>query len=217
LRANSPCGNTFNYFEPSEKFKQKYPSIHIPLQTCTTATNDHFDVMVINHLNIPQRLKRSTKIGSMKSELKTNAVIQPISDFISSDSPLDSPSEFPSLNHVVAATHATTLSPDESFLDCHTMSTFHDHKLSPEELKDRNSTFKNQGFFQKSITETLEDSNNIPEFEYTGADQFIPKTDEELLKDCDLSHLSPEHRELTTNMLKKNIQAFQRHPLDIGN
>ena len=92
----------------------------------------------------------------------------------------------------------------------------HDHPNTPEEEKERKQDFKNQGYFQKTVSETLNESKNIPSLEYTGKNQFKPKSDAELLKEIDLSHLSPKQQALATAMLERNITAFQRHPLDIG-
>ena len=60
----------------------------------------------------------------------------------------------------------------------------------------------------------LDESKNIPSLEYTGKDHFKPKSDSELLKD--IKDLSESQQALALGMLKRNITAFQRHPLDIG-
>jgi hypothetical protein len=218
----------FHYFEPCTKFRNKFPGLHIPLQTCLGKNNLPLEVMVVNTSSAHFLLKRSEKLGILKSELKTTAVIQPLSDFIPAvessvseddESPV-SEDDSPSLNAAVLQTHHTVVPFDTDHTDpimqSNTMSTFHEHPLTNAEIKERNETNKNQGFFHKTVTETLDDSNNTPTFEYTGENQFTPKSDNELLSDCDLSHLSPDHKKLTIDMLKRNIHAFQRHPLDIG-
>ena len=43
-----------------------------------------------------------------------------------------------------------------------------------------------------------------PTMEYSGENQFKTKTDEELMKDINLSHLTEEQHALACTMLKQN-------------
>ena len=87
--------------------------------------------------------------------------------------------------------------------------------LTDEERRERNEQYKNKGYFQHTVSEVI-GNDRITSMQYEGENQFKPKTDEELIAECKLDHLSPEQREITIQMLKRNIDAFQRHPLDIG-
>ena len=45
---------------------------------------------------------------------------------------------------------------------------------------------------------------------------FTAKSDDELLSSCKLDHLTATHCQETLTMLRSNLNAFQRHKLDIG-
>ena len=212
--------DSFYYFQTAQSFTAKYPSLHIPCQTCIPKINAPIDIMVLNTTDKAIHLKRKIKLGFIKTEIKNNAIVQPISDFVS-----QSPSFLPShltnnLNDAASLARNTIVPLDDTFLpECHAayVSSIYEHDLTQEEKKERNDQYKQEGYFQKSVSEVLSDSNNIPSFDYSGAQQFVPKSDGELLKECDLSHLSKDQQNMTRNMLVRNIDAFQRHPLDIGN
>ena len=71
----------------------------------------------------------------------------------------------------------------------------HDPPNMPEEEKEGKQDFKNLGYFQKTISETLDESKNIPSLEYRGKDQFKTKSDSELLKYIEFSRISPNLNE----------------------
>ena len=76
--------------------------------------------------------------------------------------------------------------------------------------------YRNEGYFQKTVTKVVNQSKNMPSFTYEGENQFENKTDSQLLADVNLEHLKPNQQKLSLEMLKRNLDAFQRHALDIG-
>ena len=211
--------DTLHYFQPAEKFHRKFPSLHIMQQTIVAQKNKPIDIMIINTSTRPVKLRRNTSLGHVKSNSKTDLIIESLNAYVSEDSQKDiDPKPLSELNTV----KIEQMHKDFEFVPVPLMcnhaftSHMHDHPNTPEQNEERKQDFKNLGYFQKTVSETLDESKNIPSLEYTGKDQFKPKSDSELLKDIDLSHLTDSQRALALGMLKRNITAFQRHPLDIG-
>ena len=210
--------NILYYFQPSEKFHKKFPSLHVMQQTILPS--DKIDVFVINTSSRPIKLHRNTHLGTVKTVAKTDLIVESMSKYLTEEQvPDKTDADLTQLNNVkIEQMHRDfELVPIPTACCNHAFtSTMHDHPNTPEEEKERKQDFKNQGYFQKTVSETLNESKNIPSLEYTGKNQFKPKSDAELLKEIDLSHLSPKQQALATAMLERNITAFQRHPLDIG-
>jgi hypothetical protein len=215
--------DSFYYFTSRPQFSRNYPKLHIPSQTCIPRKDSPLDIIIVNTSDTQIHLKSFTKLGFVQTELKNNAIIQPIHDFLRESPDILPHSETINLNYAARNTDtiAVPLEEDEDqpvpACNAAYTSSIYEHTLTPEEKEERNKQYKLEGYFQKSVSEVLSDSNNIPSFEYSGENQFVPKSDEELLSECDISHLPSDHRKLTRDMLIRNIDAFQRHPLDIGN
>ena len=221
--------DTFTSFRPCDQFLNRFPDLHIMHQTITHDQNNDLTVTVINPTDAPVVLKRTSHLGFIESHMKTSAYIHKLSDFIPQEEVEDKQTHEltpkVSLNHIVINSNRNNIADQndseekENVPSCNTayQSSMHNHPLTPEEKAERNKQFKQEGYFQKSVSELLDESRNIPSFNYDGDHQFVPKSDETLLAECKLDHLSSEHQKLTKEMLKRNISAFQRHPLDIGN
>ena len=209
-----------HYFQPAEAFHSVFPELHIMQQTVHPSDTENVDVFVINTSSRPIKIHRNTKLGIVKSFAKVEAIIEPMSNFVTlENAPEPSDTNLAQLNTVkIEQMHKGFEYIPVPTTQCNHAFTshMHDHPNTEQEEKERKEDFKNLGYFQKTVSETLDESKNIPTLEYTGKNQFKPKSDEELLKEINLDHLSPEHRALTIAMLKRNITAFQRHPLDIG-
>ena len=210
--------DTLHYFQPSEKFHRKFPSLHVMQQT--VLPSDNVSIFVINTSSRPVKLHRHTHLGTVKSVAKTEMIIEPIQNYVKADKvPEQTDPDLTQLNNVkIEQIHKDfELIPIPTTFCNHAFtSNMHDHPNTPEENEERKQDFKNLGYFQKTVSETLNDSKNIPSLEYTGKNQFKPKSDADLLSEINLTHLSPHHQALAKAMLERNITAFQRHPLDIG-
>jgi len=188
-----------------------FPHFHAPNQTIThTATPS---ISIINNSDLYKTIANNTELGYITTEFKTHTIMEPISNY-SLSTPLSPLTDSASSLNTAATEFSST---DFGFESNATISTsMYEHSLSPEEKRERNQQFRNEGLFQKSVTEVISQSKNITSLEYNGTSNFVPKTDDELLASCNLSHLSPANRELTKQMLQRNMRAFQRHKLDIG-
>ena len=216
---------TFATFRPSARFLRDYPDLHMLYQTVQYEKEGPISVMVVNVTDRPVTIKHASSLGYFQTFHKDGTIVHSLSDFVQ-DAPAVEKASPQELNELLPQCYNLSvdnfigpLREDDSYIACNAAYTpsLHEHKLSDEERAERNKQYKNEGYFQKSVSEVLEQSNqNMPSFEYTGKDQFKSKTDAELLADVDLSHLTPEQRKQTLAMLKRNIHAFQRHSLDIG-
>lgn len=209
----------YGTFRPSRQFQLKHPQIHMMYQTVQVNHVDPVTVTLVNLSRQPVTIKHATNLGHFQTFHKTDTIIHPLSDFISDDSDSDSDITIPDVNDLNALQLQSTKDPvpvTENACNAAYTASMHDHELTPDEIKDRNASFKNEGFFQKPISEVIEQSNNMPSFEYEGPDQFKNKTDQQLLSEVNLDHLNPQQRQYTLRMLERNLPAFQRHPLDIG-
>ena len=211
------------YFEPHSSFQKDHPSLHLMHQTVIATDRPQTDLMIINISDRDVVLKRNTPLGRITSAAQVDTIVESLNNYISAErsSELEM-KELSQLNTTkIAKMHekfeyVPLPGPEQAFCHHTFTSHMHDHPNSEEEQKERNKDFKRQGYFQKTVTEVLDESKNVPTLEYTGKAQFTPKSDEELLKDIDLSHLNERQREMALEMLKRNIGVFQRHPLDIG-
>ena len=216
----------FATFRPSEKFLETYPDLHMVYQTVLVEPNDPISVMVVNVTDKPIAIKHSSNLGYYETFPKVGTFVHSLSDFMSDNlepfvdpNPQDLNNCIPqclSLQPIEAECACDDFdSPDHECNAAYTAS-LHDHQLTPEEKEARNAQYRNEGYFQKTVTEVVNQSNNMPSFNYEGENQFENKTDSQLLADIDLEHLKPDQRKLTLEMLKRNLDAFQRHALDIG-
>ena len=215
----------FATFRPSDRFLTRYPSLHIPYQTIPSDHEDHISVFVINVTDQPIAIKHSAPLGFYETLPKHGTLIHSLSDFLPSDrAPVNSDRLF-SLNDLLPTCYSLVSEPEntddsqtDEFVDCNAAYTasLHEHELTQQEKDARRAFFNHEGYFQKSVTEVINQNAAMPSFTYAGASQFDRKTDDQLLSTVELSHLSPEHQKLTLDMLRRNIHAFQRHDLDIG-
>ena len=90
------------------------------------------------------------------------------------------------------------------------------HQLSQEEKDERNKMYKKEGYFQKTVSEVIENVSDKPHLDTMTDEELRPKSDQELVDSCDLSHLSQEEQKQAREMLHRCVGAFQRHKLDIG-
>ena len=212
--------DVMNYFQPSEKFHATFPAIHIMQQTVFPSDTENVDVFLINTSSRPIKVHRNTFLGTIKSFAKVDVIIEPMSNFVNAENaPEPDDVNLSQLNTVkIEQMHkGFEFVPVPATVCNHAFTShMHEHPNTEAEERERQEDFKNLGYFQKTVSETLDESKNIPSMEYTGEHQFKPKSDEELLSEINLDHLSAEHRALAIAMLKRNITAFQRHPLDIG-
>ena len=222
LFANDKDRDKFYSFKSSQKFIKKHPRLHIMHQTVQPNDNSNLEIMVLNTTDHEITIKRNAKLGSLESHNKSGTIIHQLSDFVHQDRPLPSKEEEVNLNLVsISASRSKVIydpKHDEHLVSCNAAYTasMHEHPLDEKEKAERNSQYRQEGFFQKSVSEVIEEARNIPSMDFQSKDQFNPKSDEELLAGINLDHLSDEHKQLTLDMLKRNIHAFQRHPLDIG-
>ena len=217
--------DTFATFRPSAKFLKEYPQLHMLYQTVQYEKSDPISVMVVNVTDRPITIKHSANLGYFQTFPKHGTIVHSLSDFIE-ESPVTEPASPQELNELLpqcynlsADSFIGPLREDDTYIACNAAytSSLHEHQLTEEERLERNKQYKNEGYFQKSVSEVLEQANqNMPSFEYKGKDQFKAKTDEELLNEVDLSHLTPPQQKQVLSMLRRNIHAFQRHSLDIG-
>ncbi len=223
--------DTLVTFQPSKRFMTRYPSLHILDQTVQMDNKNPISISVVNMSNETINIRQLTAMGHFDTVNKTDVRIYSVEDFLSPESRNQisrtkyfAKKEAEVLKNLSCNLRETQynsqtkedLSHQSLEVNTAYAASMHDHQLTEEERRDRNRQYKNEGFFQKSVSELVEDSQNIPSFDYTGKDQFKPKTDEELLNEINLDHLTSEQRTKSLDMLKRNIDAFQRHPLDIG-
>ena len=211
------------YFEPNINFQKKHPNLHLMQQTILDNDRPTLDVMVINISERDLVIKRNIHLGRILTAPKVDTIVESLNNYISAEqcSELETKDLSQLDSQKITDMHNSfeyVPLPDahQSFCNHTFTSHMHEHPNSVSEQAEREHDFKNKGYFQKTVTEVLDESKNIPTMEYTGKAQFKPKTDEELLKEIELSHLTPEQRQLALEMLKRNIGAFQRHALDIG-
>ena len=219
--------DTFATFRPSARFLKSYPNLHMLYQTVQYEKEAPISVFVVNVTNRPVTIKHSSNLGYFQTFHKHNTIVHSLSDFVTETDSVQSASP-EELNALLPQCYNLTVDKDfigplpetDHFIEVNTaayISSMHEHPLTEEERAERNKQFKNEGYFQKTVSEVVEQSNtNMPSFEYTGENQFQHKTDQELLDAVDLSHLTPAQRKQVLDMLKRNIHAFQRHPLDLG-
>ena len=105
----------------------------------------------------------------------------------------------------------------DSFVSCHAcLNDTSDFPLDKVENSRRKRELARQGYTQQSVTEAIM-ARETPGFEGTFDETDVKvKSTEELIDECKLSHLSPKTQELVKDMLTRNIEAFQKHALDIG-
>ena len=89
--------------------------------------------------------------------------------------------------------------------------------MQASELEERENELRENGFAQLTVTEAV-NKRETPGFEGSihGNTLTDTKTDDELLNECNLSHLTPPRQLLVKNMLRKHLSAFQRNALDLG-
>ena len=213
--------------EPTPKFRKKYPELHLMHQTVTPGSNSSVQVMLINTSDAAVTVKANRSLATLETHFKSNTFIEKLGHFLPTQGNDEPPPEIKPLAHTVQLNNLIVqetrkrLPPDRGFQDCqcnaaYTPTTFHEHELTPEEKEERNKQFRMEGYFQKSVSEVIENSSNFPSMDFEGDKHFVAKSPEQLLKECQLDHLSEKNRRQTLEMLKRNIDAFQRHSLDIG-
>ena len=227
--------DSFPVFRPCEQFTKRFPHLHIMHQSVFPNPDTHeYEVTILNTSDMPVTIKRTSHLGFVETQQKTGIMIHQLSDFVpqiqkDQDEP-SSPVRNISLNRIVLNTHSTSVPLDHSFHDDMALSSkvnnpscniaytssMPPHVLTKEELSERKAQLKTDGYYQKAVSELITESQNIPSFDYNGDKQFEPKSDSELLSECNLDHLTPDQQKMTKEMLTRNIDAFQRHPLDIG-
>ena len=213
---------------PTQKFQRKYPSIHMMHQTVIPKPNSKAQITVINTSDSAVTINANRSLAQLETHFKSDAFADDLSSFLPSDetnctsdlSPkMSSTHSVLNLNTVVRDHNASQLQRDHVCCECNSAyasSSFHEHELTPQEREERNKQYRMEGFFQKSVSEVIENSSNFPSMNYEGENQFVAKTPEELLSECPLNHLSDKNRALVLKMLSENISAFQTHSLDIG-
>ena len=183
--------NQFLTFQPADELaiSGHLAPVILP-QTIVNPKNGLTTIHVINPHDKPICI-RPQRIGTIHSEYKEGCHIQSIDSLMSTDA---SSTE---CNHMATTQDMTT------------------HKQSPSEIDKQKSQFRNEGFFQKSVTEVVNSNNRLATMHSENINP-IPKTDDELLADCKLDHLTPNQQTQVLDMLRRNIDCFQRHKLDIG-
>ena len=212
----TPSNSTFSFYSarPTQLFKQTYPKLHIMHQT-VTPRNNTIQIAVCNTSSRPILIKPNHSIAHFQTHLKGDSSLHDLPDML--DHSVNNISTRVSLNKAVSFHNRTK--PDlDNVHQCNQAytSSLHEHPLTEDEKEQRNKQFKMQGCFQKSVSETIDSSNNMPTMTYEGENQFKEKSDSELINDCKLDHLSKEQQSKVIKLLKENLHAFQRHPLDIG-
>ena len=190
------------------------------MQQTVFPSRENVDVIVINTSDRPVKLHRNTHLGSIKTVAKTDLIVESMSNFVSVENcPDENEPNLARINNVkIEQMHQGFEYVPVPTTRCNHAFTshMHEHPNTLEEEEERKIDFKNLGYFQKTVSETLDESKSIPTMEYTGEHQFKTKSDEELMKDIKLDHLTEEQQALARAMLRRNLTAFQRHPLDIG-
>ena len=213
---------------PTQKFQRKYPSIHMMHQTVLPRSNSKVLLTVINTSDSAVTINANRSLAQLETHFKSDAFADDLSSFLPSDETnctsglrpsVSSKHSVMNLNSIVRDHNASQLAPEQECCQCNSAyasSSFHEHELTPQEREERNKQYRMEGFFQKSVSEVIENSSNFPSMNYEGENQFVAKTPEELLSECPLNHLSDKNRALVLKMLADNISAFQTHSLDIG-
>ena len=205
-----------------------YPNINAPIDNLHfvpqiidgTTTKNH--IIVVNDSNQPITLKRGSVVGTVNKTFTDNILVDELHRYTNYSTMDTNPvnlnialKEFESNDFNIVELHRAMIEYDhESEIDINNASMYH-HELTPEEKDKRNALYKKQGFFQKTVSEITNDLSGQPHLDYT-RDEPKPKTDQELLDSCDLSHLSKDQQFKAKEMLKNRLSAFQRHKLDIG-
>ena len=213
---------------PTQKFRQKYPNLHLIHQVVNPAHSEKVQVMVLNTSDKAVTIDSNRSLAHLETHFKSETYVDDLNSFLPSDetnctsdkAPQNIPSsQVINLNHVVIEHNNSKVQRDHECCECNSAyasSSFHEHELTPQEKEERNKQYRMEGYFQKSVSEVIENSSNFPCMTFEGDNQFKAKTSEELLSECDLTHLSESNRKLVIEMLKRNISAFQTHSLDIG-
>ena len=205
----------FTYFTPSDAFHLNHPSLHIMNQTVLSPQNNRsVEIFIVNTEDREVLLPAHTKIGHIHTEFIDQAEISPLNAFDLSKNKRKSSPEMKHENNLfetVNEIHNVVINHDRF---CSNVDII-DHELTESEKIERSKQYSTEGFFQKSVSEVVQ-SDKITSMDYEGEEQFVPKTDDELIASCNLDHFNDEEKEEVIAMLRRNIGAFQRHPLDIG-
>ena len=197
--------DSFIYFYPNlDKFK----GVHFVPQSLYQGGGFHKRILVVNQTNKVVFLPRNTVVGTVDTTFTDRVMIDNIEPYVSNALKDDQPVD---LNQAVSCFEGTDIGITELH---HAM--VQSHEMTPEERLERSKQYKKEGYFQKTVSEVVGNLTGQPHLDTDGDSDTIPKSDDELIESCDLSHLSLSQRELAKSMLRNRLKAFQRHKLDIG-
>ena len=192
-------------FSPSD---YEHSELHFMPQTLQQGTNAK--VLVVNQSDMFAMLPKDLEVGTIHHDFKDNILTLPVNEMISETAHV-TPDKTINLNLALKTFENTDFGRIELN---HAM--IQTHELTPEEKEERNKMYKKEGWFQKTVSEVVENISDKPHLDPHTDEDLRPKTDEELVDSCDLSHLNETEREQARAMLFRCIGAFQRHKLDIG-
>ena len=88
-----------------------------------------------------------------------------------------------------------------------------DPNLTEEEKLQGFNQYVTSGHYPIPMTKVVEDSQSLTNFDLVND---APITDEELLAQFNISHLTPKHQKQATDLFLKYKKAFSRHDYDLG-
>ena len=200
-----PSDDVMISFSPCE---HELPDVHFVPEVLRGGT--HAKVMVVNQSDMTALMPKDTRVGTIYHDFTDNILTLNLSEMIQESILVntDKPVNLNKALHDFQEKDFGRIELNHAMIQTHTM--------TQEEKNERNKMFKKEGWHQKTVSEVIENINDKPHLEPHSDEDLRPKTDEELVNSCDLSHLSPEQREMAREMLFRNVGAFQRHKLDIG-
>ena len=200
-----PSDDMMISFSPNE---YEHSELHFMPQVLRGGTNAR--VLLVNQSDHFALLPKGWQVGTIHQDFNHNILTLPINDLISETAHVK-PDKTVNLNQALKNFENKDFGRIELN---HAM--IQTHQMTPEEKAERNKMYKKEGFFQKTVSEVIENISDKPHLDPLTDEELRPKTDEELIESCNLSHLSDEQQRKAKEMLSRNLGAFQRHKLDIG-
>ena len=134
------------------------------MQQTVFTSKENVDVIVINTSDLPVKLHRNTHLGSIKTVAKTDLIVEPMSNFVPVENcPDEEELNLTRINNAKIEHMHKGLEyvPVPTTLCNHAFTLhMHEHPNTNEEEEERKIDYKNLGYFQKTVSKTLDESNN---------------------------------------------------------
>jgi hypothetical protein len=109
----------------------------------------------------------------------------------------------------------TTIRPQKRTDDIFTAMLHEDRFKTPAEKMEDIKSYNEQGFYQRSLSHVIDNGNTVQEMDFR-QDHVKLTSEEEILKEIKVQHLSTENQKKVLTLARKYIKIFAKSSLDVG-